>query len=144
MTLIGLPVAVEELLASIAITLVITLFYKYLINQNDVRQLKASMKEKQAKAKELQKANPQEANKVVNEIMALSSKQMRMNTKPMLLTLALVGITLPYFAQAFPGTVVSLPVSLPFLGSSLNWFWWYVLVSIPLGYFFRKVLGVEL
>ena len=144
MSLIGLPVAIEELLASIVITLLITLFYKFLINQNDARQLKASMKEKQAKAKELQKTNPQEANRVVNEMMALSSKQMKMNMKPMLLTFVLVGITLPYFAQAFPGDVVSLPVSIPFLGSSLNWFWWYVLVSIPLGYFFRKILGVEL
>ena len=140
----NLPVPIEELLFSAAITFIITLIYKFLANQNEMRQLKANVKEKQAKIKELQKTNPQEANKMLNEVMALSSKQMRMNMKPMLLTLVVVGITLPWLGQAFPGTVVKLPFTLPYFEDDFGWLAWYIIVSIPLGIYFRKLLKVEL
>jgi uncharacterized membrane protein (DUF106 family) len=140
----NLPVPIEELLFSAAITFIITLIYKFLANQNEMRQLKANVKEKQAKIKELQKTNPQEANKMLNEVMALSSKQMRMNMKPMLLTLVVVGITLPWLGQAFPGTVVKLPFTLPYFEDDFGWLAWYIIVSIPFGIYFRKLLKVEL
>lgn len=144
MTLIGLPVFIEEFLASAAITLVITIIYKFLTNQNEMKQLKISVKEKQSKIKELQKTNPQEATKMLNEIMALSSKQMRMNMKPMLLTLVVVGITLPWLGQVFPGVVVKLPFTLPYFENDFGWLAWYIVISIPLNYYFRKLLRVEI
>jgi uncharacterized membrane protein (DUF106 family) len=140
----NLPVPILEIFASAAITLVITIIYKFLANQNEMKQLKVSMKEKQSKIKELQKTNPQEANKMLNEVMALSSKQMRMNMKPMLLTLVVVSITLPWLGQTFPGAVVKLPFTLPYFENDLGWLAWYIIVSIPLGYYFRKLLRVEL
>jgi uncharacterized membrane protein (DUF106 family) len=140
----NLPISIEELLFSAIITFVITLIYKFLANQNEMRQLKANLKEKQAKIKELQKTNPQEANKMLNEVMALSSKQMRINMKPMLLTLVVVGITLPWLGKAFPGIVVKLPFTLPYFENDFGWLAWYILVSIPLGVYFRKLLRVEL
>ena len=142
--MLNLPVPILEILASVAITLVITIIYKFLANQNEMKQLKISMKEKQAKIKELQKTNPQEANKMLNEVMALSSKQMRMNMKPMLLTLIVVSIALPWFGQAFPGAVVKLPFTLPYFENDFGWLAWYIIVSIPLGILFRKLLRVEL
>lgn len=144
MTLIGLPVGIEELLASVVIVFMISLFYRVLINQNELRELKSSLKEKQAKIKELQKTNPQEANKILNETLALSSKQFRMSMKPMLLTLVVVGITLPYFGQAFPGAVVKLPFYLPYFENDFGWLAWYIIVSIPLGQLIRKLIGAEL
>jgi uncharacterized membrane protein (DUF106 family) len=140
----NLPVAIEELLFSAVITFVITVIYRFLANQNEIKQLKISMREKQEKIKELQKTNPQEANRMLNEIMVLSSKQMRMNMKPMLLTLIVVGITLPWLGQVFPGAVVKLPFTLPYFGNDFGWLAWYILVSVPLGYLFRKLLRVEL
>jgi uncharacterized membrane protein (DUF106 family) len=140
----NLPVSIEELLFSAIITFVITLIYKFLTNQSEMKQLKVNMKEKQAKIKELQKTNPQEANKMLNEVMALSSKQMRMNMKPMLLTLVVVSIALPWFGQAFPGAVVKLPFTLPYFENDFGWLAWYIIVSIPLGILFRKLLRVEL
>jgi len=140
----NLPVPIEELLFSAVITFIITLIYKFLTNQSEIKQLKISVKEKQTKIKELQKTNPQEANKMLNEVMALSSKQMRMNMKPMLLTLVVVGITLPWLGQTFPGVVVKLPFTLPYFGNDFGWLAWYIIVSIPLGIYFRKLLKVEL
>ena len=83
MSLIGLPIFIEEILLSTAVTLVITLIYKFLANQEEMRMVKATLKEKQSRMKELQKTNPKEANAVMSEVMSLSSKQMKMNMKPM-------------------------------------------------------------
>ena len=133
-----------EILASAAITLAVTIIYRFLANQNEMRDLKISMKEKQSKIKELQKTNPDEANRMLNEVMALSSKQMRMNMKPMIMTLLVVSIALPWLGQTFPGAVVNLPFTLPYFGNDFGWLAWYIIVSVPLGFYFRKLLRVEL
>ncbi|MEM5778500.1 MAG: EMC3/TMCO1 family protein [Candidatus Aenigmatarchaeota archaeon] len=142
--MIGLPIFIEEFLLTMLIVFVISVFYRFLINQNEIRELKASLKEKQTKLKELQKTNQQEANKVLNEILLLNNKQFRIMLKPMLLTLIVVGLSLSYFGQLFPGTVVKLPFELPFFGSDFGWLMWYIIISIPLGQLFRKLLGAEI
>ncbi len=43
----------------------------------------------------------------------------------------------------FEMLVAQLPFELPFLGSYLTWFWWYLFLSIPSTIVFRKLLGVE-
>jgi len=144
MSLIGLPIFMEELLVSAVIVFIISIFYKFLINQNELKELKSNLKEKQTKIKELQKTNPQEANKILTEVLALSNKQFRMSIKPMLLTLIVVGIALPYFGQVFPGIVVKLPFTLPYFGNDFGWLMWYIIVSVPLGQVIRKLIGAEL
>lgn len=155
MSLMGLPAIIEELLISAVITFVITLFYRFLVNQSEVRDLKAKLKEKQAQIKEMQKTNPTEANKLLAETMNLSSNQFRMNMKPMFLTLIIVAIVLPWMGGIFSGIVIGLPFYSPLFKSVLGWLvgssgiikpWlaWYMLVSIPIGQLFRKFIGVEL
>jgi len=144
MTLLGLQAGFEEVLASAVIVFMISVFYRFLINQNELREIKSRIKEKQATVKELQKTNPQEANKTLTEVMSLSNKQMRMTMKPMFLTLIIVGVILPYFPQIYPGAVVKLPFYLPYFESDFGWLAWYILVSVPLGQLFRKLLGAEL
>jgi len=144
MTLIGLQAGFEEVLASAVIVFMISIFYRFLINQNELKEIKSRIKEKQAKVKELQKTNPQEANKTLTEVIAMSNKQMRMSMKPMFLTLIIVGIILPYFPQIYPGAVVKLPFYLPYFESDFGWLAWYIIVSVPLGQLFRKLLGAEL
>ena len=39
--------------------------------------------------------------------------------------------------------VAKTPFAIPIIGNYLNWFWFYVILSIPCSIFFRKVLGVE-
>ena len=148
----NLPNIVTELLISAVLTFVITLIYRFLANQGEIKQLKLHMKEKQAQVKELQKTNPSEATKLTAEIVELSSKQMRHNMKPMLLTLVVVSIALPWMGGIFSDTIFKLPFEFPkflswLIGSSgwiRPWLAWYVLVSIPFGVYFRKILGVEM
>jgi len=46
-------------------------------------------------------------------------------------------------AVHFEMLVAALPFSIPFLGSYLSWFWWYVFLSAPATIVFRKALGAE-
>lgn len=38
--------------------------------------------------------------------------------------------------------IAELPLTLPFIGKTLGWLGWYILISIPFTQFFRKMLGV--
>jgi len=206
MTITGLPIFLEELFFSVLLTFLISIFYRFLINQNELKELKARMKEKQEKAKELIKTNPQEANRITGETLALTNKQFRMTMKPMLLTLIVVGLILPVMADMygdkissiennmgnitldgknytlqltagklsldniecnipcngqtiggynwniiledgkvkFSRVVVLLPFSLPYFQNDFGWLMWYIILSIPLGQLFRKLMGAEI
>ncbi len=145
MTLLGLPAGIEEILVSALIIFIITLVYRFLINQNEMRELKEKQKEKQEKIKELQKTNPEEAKRVMTEMLKLSNKQLRMSMKPMFVSLIIfVVIVLPTLPGLFPGTVVYLPFSLPYFENDFGWLMWYIIVSVPLNSIFRRILGVTL
>lgn len=145
MTLIGLTAGIEEILVSALIIFVITLVYRFLINQNEVKELKSKLKEKQEKTKELQKSNPEEAKRAMAEMLKLSNKQLRMSMKPMMVSLIIfIVIVLPILPNLFPDVVVYLPFSLPYIGNDLGWLAWYVIVSVPLNSVFRRIIGVEL
>jgi uncharacterized membrane protein (DUF106 family) len=140
---IVLPPVLGEAVVAAIVTLVITFFYKYMVNQVTLRELKAQMKSLQDKAKELQKTNPEEANKTISEVLKLSNKQMMMNFKPMLPTLLFVMLFLPWMATVWTGPVALLPFSLPYFGSDFGWLMWYILLSLMTSQIFRKLLGVE-
>lgn len=108
MTLTGLPIGIEELLTTAVIVFVTTLIYRFLINQNELRELKQKMKEKQGKVKELQSANPEDAKREMAEILNLSNKQMRMTMKPMMVSLILFFIFLPFIGEAYGDKVAAI------------------------------------
>jgi len=144
MTLLGLHPGIEEFLLAAVIVFITTIIYRFLMNQDEAREIKNQQKEKQEKMKELQKTNPTEANKVMNEVLRLSNKQFKIMMKPMIVSFLLVIIILPLLPGLFPGVVVNLPFSLPFLGNDFGWLAWYIIVSIPLNSIFRRLLGVEI
>jgi uncharacterized membrane protein (DUF106 family) len=144
MTLIGLHPGIEELLIASVIIFMTSLIYKFLMNQEEARKIKQEQKEKQERMKELQKTNPEEANRVMNEILKLSNRQFRLMMKPMIVSFIIVIVVLPFLPEIFPGAVVNLPFTLPYFGSDFGWLMWYIIVSVPLNSIFRKILGVEL
>jgi uncharacterized membrane protein (DUF106 family) len=140
----GLPPFLDLLLLSAAITFVISLFYKFLLDHDALKDIKEKLKEKQQKLKEAQNTNPSEVNQLSTEILSLTNKQLRMSMRPMFLTLVFISIVLYFIKDMFPGVIVILPLSLPFLGKSFGWLGWYIITSIPFSQFFRTMLGVEL
>jgi uncharacterized membrane protein (DUF106 family) len=144
MALIGLHSGIEELLLASAIIFLTSVIYKVLINKEEARKIKEEQKEKQEKMKELQKTNPEEANRVMNEMLKLSNRQFKLMMKPMLVSFILIIIILPILPSLFPGAVVNLPFTLPYFGSDFGWLAWYMIVSVPMNSIFRKMLGVEI
>jgi uncharacterized membrane protein (DUF106 family) len=142
MSLLGLSAGIEEILVAAAITFVVTLIYKFTLNQPRLKEIKSQQKEKQEKLKQ---CTPDEQKKLMGEMMTLSNEMMKMNMKPMIITLFLsLVVTLPILTQLFPGTVVKLPFTLPYFEGDFGWVAWYFIVSIPLNSMIRKVLGVEI
>jgi uncharacterized membrane protein (DUF106 family) len=145
MTLIGLPAGIEEILIASGIIFTITLVYRFLMNQNEMREIKEKQKEKQARIKELQKTNPEEAKRVMSEMLKLSNKQFRMTMKPMIVSMIIFFVVvLPFLPNLYPGAVVYLPFSLPYFENDFGWLAWYVIVSLPLNTVFRRLLGVNI
>ena len=144
MSLIGLPAIIEELLLVSVILFITSLIYKFMMNHSEMREIKKKQKEKQDRIREIQKTNPKEANQLMNEMMSLSQKQMKMTLKPMMVSLLIFLFILPFLPGLFPGVVANLPFPLPYFGSDFGWLAWYFILSIPLNTLFRKLLGVEI
>lgn len=141
--LLGLHPALAVAAIAVLMTFMSTLFYRFLINQTKMREIKQQMGELQKRVKELQKTSPDEAKQAMNELLKIQNTQMRQSFKPMFPTLLLVAIVLPWVASAFNGPVALLPVSLPYFGADFGWLMWYFMVSISVTQVFRKILGVE-
>jgi uncharacterized membrane protein (DUF106 family) len=142
MSLLGLSAGIEEIMIAAGIIIVVTIIYRLTLNQARLKEIKLQQKEKQ---ESLKKCSPDEQKKLMGEMMSLSNEMMKMNMKPMIITLFLsLVVTLPILQQLFPGTVVFLPFTLPYFGNDFGWVAWYFIVSIPLNSIIRKALGVEI
>ena len=138
---IGLNFAVAELLLASIVVFIITLLYRFLIDQNKAREMKTQMSEMQKRLKDV-KDNKEETDKISSEMMKMTSLQMRNSLKPMIVVMFVAFAFLPWMADAFASSTVSLPFSLPFLGNDFGWLAWYIVISIPLSMVFRRALGV--
>lgn len=141
--LLGLNPAVGIFMFAGFLSFLMTLPYKFLVDQKKMREFKEKTKDLQKQIKEAQKTDQKKANELLTEMLALSNKQMMSSFKPMLPGMALVFLLLPWVASVFAGPVAVLPFSLPFFGSDFGWLMWYILASMPLTYVFRKMLGVQ-
>lgn len=152
MTLIGLHPIIEEVLLASAMVFITSLFYRFLMDQEKMRDLKNQQNEKQKRMKELQKTNPEEANNVMKEILGLTNKRNKLMMKPMLVTFIVVGLALSWMSGLYSDFIPLLPFVWPSFMSWLigvegwikPWLAWYIVVSFPLNSIFRKILGVEI
>src|SRR3989338_7549912 len=138
----AMPPVLSVLFFSALISLIISIFNKLLVDNKKVSELKQKQKDLQAKAKAVQKENPDEANKIFSEVM--STTNVKMNMKPMIPTMLFVILLLPWLGEIFTTPVAILPnhMELPLFGNDFGWLSWYFITSIPLSTLFRKALGV--
>jgi uncharacterized membrane protein (DUF106 family) len=140
----GFPGYIEVLLVSVGISLLTVLISKFATDQNAIKNLKSEMKGMNARIKKAQKAgDTKEMNRLSGDMMKLSSKQLHMNMKPMMISLIFFMGVLWFFGAYYTELVVASPVSIPFVGSELGWFHWYIIIVLPGSFLFRKLLGVE-
>lgn len=85
--LLTLPSWLAILIISAVITIITTLAYKYLTDQNKMKKLKAEMKVYQKKIKELSKDDPKKAMALQQEMMGKNMEMMKHSFRPTLYTL---------------------------------------------------------
>lgn len=201
--------AITVIIYSVIVLVIINIFYRILINQNDAKQLKEKTKELNKQMKEAQKAgNKEEVNKALSEVMRQNSKLMKMTMKPMIISFIIVILLLPWLADTYGDRMISLgnntgeldyqgvkyqiekidggvviktvtqaitctfpckekignnlfeisqqdtttkfmpvvallPISFPFIGNTLGWLGWYILVSVPLVILIRRFMKIN-
>ena len=97
----AMPPVLSVLFFSALISLIISIFNKLLVDNKKVSELKQKQKDLQAKAKAVQKENPDEANKIFSEVMSTTNEIMKMNMKPMIPTMLFVILLLPWIGTIF-------------------------------------------
>lgn len=140
-------------LAASAISLVSALLHKFLVNQNELKQLKNEVKyQKERASKAKKEGNSGVESEANRELMGLSGKQMKMTMKPLMFTMIFVLVILGWMNASYTDILINLPISMPILSwdfpfvtltTQYNWFFWYIAASIPTTFFFRKMLGLE-
>jgi uncharacterized membrane protein (DUF106 family) len=81
-------------------------------------------------------------NKYLAEMMSMNNTYMKQTFKAMIVSLVVLGLFLPWLRYRYEGmAVAALPFALPFIGSSLSWLYWYILVSFSIGWVLGRFLG---
>jgi uncharacterized membrane protein (DUF106 family) len=139
------PLPFEEvLLITLGISLIIAFVYRGLTKPEEMRKVKKDMGHYKEEAKKAQKAGDREKmNQFMNEQLKASHRMFSLNMKPMLLSMLFFFILLGWLAGQYAELVVLAPFSIPFIGPELNWFWWYIVITLPATMLFRRLLGVE-
>ncbi len=96
--LLSLQFSVFILSISFIIAIINTLFYKLFVDVDELKRIREKMKELQEKYKKTEKTS-KEAEKITTEMLELTHKQMKMSFKPMIASLILVVLFLPWIAH---------------------------------------------
>lgn len=95
------------LIFSVIILVIVNIFYKILINQNDAKQLKQRTKDISKEMKIAQKAGDKDkSKKLMSQLLQENNKMMRMTLKPMIVSLIVVVILLPSLATFYGDKIV--------------------------------------
>jgi uncharacterized membrane protein (DUF106 family) len=128
---------------SVALSLLMTLASRFLADQQEVKKSKKDMEFFRNKSLQAQKSGDiKKMNEYTGEMMKASSKQFRLNLKPMMFSFLIVILAASWFASAYGTVKIASPISIPFIGNELNWFWWYVIIVLPFSMIFRKLMDV--
>lgn len=140
-----LPSHVAIFIISVAITSIILVLSRVVINRNVVLEIKKRMEEIRENLTKAQKEGRKEdVNKFLNDLMKTNNDYMKQTFKTMIVSLIIISLFLPWFANHYASSqVAKLPFTLPIIGSKMTWIYWYALVSLMAGWVARKIFGSE-
>jgi uncharacterized membrane protein (DUF106 family) len=115
------------------------------IDKNAIKDLKEKMNMLREELIELQKqGNLEKAKEVLNEITKQNLNYMKKMVKVLVISIIAISLILPWVQYTYKDMpVAKLPMALPYFGSSLNWFIWYFIASLAIGWVLRKVMGID-
>lgn len=126
-------------------SILVLLINKIFINTKIVKEIKEKMEAMREQLTAAQKSgNQEDSKKFLDEMMKTNSEYMKHSMKALLISIVIISIFLPWVRYKYSGmTIANLPFALPFLGATLDWFWWYVIVSFAVGWVIKKILSVD-
>ena len=143
--MISLTPIIAILLIGAGISIFMSLVNKKFLGTGAAKEVKGKMNEIRAKMLEAQKSgNVKAVNEHLQELMKINSKYMKFMIKPMMISVVLVLLVLPFVKSAYTGlTVATVPDSIPYVGGyELSWFWWYFICTFVVSTIVRKLVGV--
>jgi len=143
--LLGLSPALSLLIVSSLLTALVIVINMLAVNRKVVREIKDKLEGLREQVNQAQKAgNKEDTTKYLNEMMKTNGQYMRQTFKALIVSMVILGLFLPWLQYRYANIVVAkLPFVLPYLGSELSWFWWYVFVSLAIGWALRKIFVID-
>ncbi len=115
-----------------------------LMNKKELKNFQKRVEELRELLIKYQKSgNTEKINEIMNEFSELNKKYMSQTFKTLLISFAIVLIFIPWLKAKYSHieTIAYLPFSVPIIGNSLNWFYWYFFVSITVSFILRKIIS---
>src|SRR3989344_9579605 len=81
--------------------LVTNILNRLLVNQKEIKEKKERINEINKEMKEKQKTNPEEAKKLLGEVLRQNNAIFRMSLKPLLVSMIFIVITLPFLHNTY-------------------------------------------
>jgi uncharacterized membrane protein (DUF106 family) len=134
---------VSLLIVSAFLTVLVLGLNRIVTNRKLIKEIKDKMQEIRENLNNAQKMGDKEnTNKYLAEMMSMNNTYMKQTFKAMIVSLVVLGLFLPWLRYRYEGmAVATLPFVLPFIGSSLSWLYWYILVSFSIGWVLGRFLG---
>jgi len=143
--MIPLTPIIAIFLIGAGISIFMSLINKKFLGTGAAKEVKDMMNEIRARMLEAQKSGDiNKVNKYVKELMKINSKYMKFMMKPMIISIVLVMLILPFVRSEYTGMIVAtVPKSIPYVGGyELSWFWWYFICTFVVSTIVRKLVGV--
>jgi len=132
----ALPEPIPIAIISFLLTLVTTLIYKYMTDQEVMKTLKADIKALQAKMKE-HKDDKDRMMSFQKEAMTKNMEYMKKSFKPMLVTFVPIIFIFGWLRGYYEG------LGNPDVFFGLSWLWTYIIFSIVISIGLRKILKIS-
>lgn len=136
---------ISVMLLSTFLTVLILALTKLFVNTKVMREIKDEMEKIREQLTLAQKQGDKELQDThLKKMMEVNSKYMQHSFKATIVSIIVLAMFLPYLKFKYEGLVVAkVPFAIPFIGNTLSWLYWYVLVSFMMGWVIRKIVGMD-
>jgi len=133
--------ALSLFIFSSLLALLITIINRLAMGKDFLDNVKRRMEELREGMLEAQrKGEKEKVEKLMEDMLKLNTEYMKKSLKPLLISSILILLFFPLLQQRYTGKMISLPVSIPLFGGSVNWYIWYFMVSLAISWMIRKFL----
>ncbi len=129
-------------LLAVTVTCLIYALNRLIVKRQVLEEIKAKMAEiRENLSLAQQTKNVEAVEKWMKEFVSVNNKYIKLTVKSMIITAAVSIIVLTLIGSKYSGNIVKLPFEIPYLGSALSGVYWYVFVSVIVGWLINKLLG---